>query len=693
MDSNVDLQRPACDATAGSRQDSWLTSLQLIAVQPSCLRAHSDTTTQHDDQQTAQQHQQQAGGPQPQQPAQQQVLLQQPADLQHHELLLQLQATVTQQQQPVHRQLSAQGQQLQVTNVTAGATVNTCGLLPLPVQKAVLQVVLLNRHMQVLLHRQYSFQELLQGQQQDWASTAVPAVDAAGPSSSSSHPGASSSGLSGTPAPDQALHLNLQLSAPCQPSSHALDALHLFVTLCSAQLTDPALEPEPQQQQACLVAELPLLVMPALAQQEVQQLLLPAMRQDLQTEQQPEDEDQQLGVAAIAAHTVQVEQAVWQHFNQLALDILLIMQLSEAVRTQAAHDAAGVASTAADSSLPVSPSAAGSAAAAAAAGAFDDQIQQQQPEQLPAAAPSLQMANALDNLLQAVNTLLLPLLLPFLTAHGLHNTLQVLLQCLPPQLQLQQHWQQQQQLARLHALTTQVQQQPGEQPEEQHQQQQPGLAYAADGAAGVVGSGVVVVSSAMLDTPLAPPPGTAGTAAPAAAEEYAESSRSGSVYESARSNSPAGHSDVQGPVQQRSAVDELPLLGRQDVFAHLGDGDSSCSSTQASAHHMSLDLEQQAQQQHQQGIAASQQAAASSSASIAAISQQQTLRHRRGGSNTAATRSHAEVQSTGQQRGSSSSSSRSDVIFGVHGPLSAATGMPCWLVPFKQFSDSEVERR
>jgi hypothetical protein len=33
MEFNVDLQQPACDATAGSRQDSlWLTSLQLIAV-------------------------------------------------------------------------------------------------------------------------------------------------------------------------------------------------------------------------------------------------------------------------------------------------------------------------------------------------------------------------------------------------------------------------------------------------------------------------------------------------------------------------------------------------------------------------------------------------------------------------------------------------------------------------------------
>jgi hypothetical protein len=611
-------------------------------------------------------------------------------------LLLQLQATLNQQHQPVHRQLSAQGQQLQVTNVTAGATVNTCGLLPLPVQKAVLQVVLLNRHMQLLLHRQYSFQELLQGQQQDWASSAAAGVDAAGASSSSSNRGSSSSGLSGTSAQDQVLHLNLQLSAPCQPSSHVLDALHLFMTLCSAQLADPALEREPQQQQACLVAELPLLVMPALAQQEVQQLLLPAMRQDLQTEQQLADEEQQLGAAAIAAHTVQVEQAVWQHFNQLALDILLIMQLSEAVRTQAAHDAAGAASTAVNSGLPVSPSAAGSAAAAAAA--FEDQIQQQQPEQPPAAAQSLQMATALDSLLQAVNTLLLPLLLPFLTAHGLHNTLQVLLQCLPPQLQLQQHWQQQQ-LARLHALTTQAQHQPPQ--EQQQQQQQPGSPLAADAAPGAAGSGVVVVSSAMLDTPLALPPGTAGTAAPAAAAEYAESSRSGSVYDSVRSNSPAGDGDMQGSsdvlVQLHCAVGDLPQQPQgQDACGHADDGNSSCSSTRP------RDWQQQ---QQQQGAPSRQQTAASSSESRAAAEaaadatvaspQQQVLRHRRGGSIAAAVagRSSAGGQPTVHQHSSSRSSSRLGVFDGVHGPLSAATGMPCWLVPFKQFSDSEVERR
>lgn len=667
---------------------SWLTSLQLVAVQPACLKSHTDTPILHHDQQLGQVAAEQAGAPQQQQqPGQQQSLHQQQqtaADLQHHELLLQLQATLTTQHQSVQRDASVQGPHLQVSSVAAGANMANCQLLPIPVHKAVLQVVLLNRQMQVLLHKQYSFQQLLQEQQQQHqlgaaSSSSAPTVFTTAAAAAGSSQGVSSC-LSSSQHTDQVLHLNIQLSAPSQPSAYTLDALHLFVTLCSAQLADPAEDDsEGQQQQACLVAELPLLVMPAPAQQEVQQLLLPAMRQDVQSEQLQQQEH--MGPAAIAQQSLQVEQAVWQHFNQLALDILLIMQLSEAVRAEAAHATDAAMSVAVDSSQPMSPSAASSVPAT------EELLQQhgQHSEVQHGMPPALGASSAMDNLLQAVNTLLLPLLLPFLTAHGLHSTLQVLLQCLPPQLQLQQHWQQQQ-LVRLHALTAQVQ--PPPPPLAQHD----AAGMDPGGAAALPALGdMVVVSSTRLDTPLARPVVAASTSAPAAAERACPSRSASSVYESFGS----------GGLSATASSCE------QQVPGSLLQQGASSSGVQVSTEQPGSSGTAQQQEQQQAVAAATSSAGASTRGAGAGAGAGGGLRRRGVAAARVAGRSPSgdhpdegrggsDDDSVGSGRSSSGSTGAAEaqgVSAYQFGVLTEATGMPCWLVPFRQFEDSDVERR
>lgn len=639
---------------------SWLTSLQLVAVQPACLRAHVDTPLQHQQQ-----------GPAQVEPLQQlaqqdqhQLLHDPQQHLQHHELLLQLQATLAQKcPQAQRQQLSAAGQ-LEVSAITAGATMASCHLLPLQLQKAVLQVVLLNRQMQVLLHTQFSISELLQQQQQHDLLASSPNCQQADCLSSQtiSTADAHHSGHA-----DQILHFNVQLSAPCQPSAHVLDALHLFVTMCPAQLSDPAADSEAQPA-ACLVAELPLLVMPAQAQQEVQQLLLPAMRQDVQTEQQEllQDEAQAaMGAADVAAHAVQVEQAVWQHFNQLALDILLILQLSEAVRGEAAQVGAAASSSLA-ASQPVSPSA--GAAAEAATEGLQPADQQQL---LSSGAPSLSCSSAMDNLIQAVNTLLLPLLLPFLTAHGMHSTLQVLLQCLPPQLQLQQHWQAQQ-LARLEALAALPQ-------PAAEEQDAPGLPAGVPDA--TVGADAVVVSSAMLDTPTASQPAAAGTAAPAAAD-HALSSKSESVYGSGRSSPPEDW-EVWSPEQQQPPWQQQCWQQQWSI-----------SSSQAGSSPVRA-----AAADDQGGIEAAEPSGSSGGAAAGndggGVGGSSGIRSRaRAASGDVQAPSSIPVDSRGNRDDGGSDRRGSGSIGGYQfGVLTAATGMPCWLVPFKQFADSETERR
>lgn len=739
MDGNAHAADPQSSAESSTQlqhqQDGWLTSLQLVAIQPSCLKAHPDTPLPHQDQQPVQAGHEQAGAPilQQQQPGQQ---FQQPqpqhqlaADLQHHELLLQLQATLTSQDQPAQRQLSSHSPHLQVSTVSAGATVSNSPLLPLSVQTAVLQVVLLNRQMQVLLHKQYSFQQLLQEQQHQHGPSQLDRDSAASSSSQGALPcfttaaaaaGSSSQGVSSCMSSAQdierLLHLNIQLSAPSQPSPYILDALHLFVTLCSAQLSDPAVESEGQQQQACLVAELPLLVMPAPAQQEVQQLLLPAMRQDVQTEQLQQQEEQglQLGPAAIAAQSLQVEQAVWQHFNQLALDILLIMQLSEAVRAEAPQGTGAALSVAVESSQPPSASAAGSLPAAVE-DALQHHVQQQeqllqqlqqqhQQHQQEADAEGAQWvpvtSSAMENLLQAVNTLLLPLLLPFLTAHGLHSTLQVLLQCLPQQLQLQQHWQQQQ-LARLQALTVQAAQQP--------QEDQLGMfpaAGAAGGAALPSFSDVVVVSSAMLDTPASPQRGAGATSAPAAAED-AMSTKSSSVYESfasSKSSSPDSSPEQQQPLLADVSLQEHIARHRSGAAGAQQQQPASSSrqmqqGRQGLAGSATVIVEESTMWHVGAGQAGSSQHTpqdAAGAASSAAGGDVSGLR-RRGTAALVAGRSPSGDDPGERQVGSSGSSrgqARHEGLAGLHfGVLTEATGMPCWMVPFRQFEDSEMERR
>jgi len=646
--------------------NSWLTSLQLVAVQPACLRAHSDTPLQHQQQGPAQ------VGPLQQLAQQDQHQLLPPHDpqehLQHHELLLQLQATLAQTcPQAQRQQLSAAGQ-LEVSAITAGATMASCHLLPLQLQKAVLQVVLLNRQMQVLLHTQFSISGLLQQQQQQQHN-----LPASSPASSPDRqqadcPSSSSQNISTADAhhsdhTDQVLHFNVQLSAPCQPSAHVLDALHLFVTMCPAQLSDPAADSEAQPA-ACLVAELPLLVMPAQAQQEVQQLLLPAMRQDVQTEQQELLQDESpaaMGAADVAAHAVQVEQAVWQHFNQLALDILLILQLSEAVRGEAAQAGAAASSSLA-ASQPVSPS------AGAAAAAATQELQPDDQQQLLSSDPvSMSCSSAMDNLIQAVNTLLLPLLLPFLTAHGLHSTLQVLLQCLPPQLQLQQHWQAQQ-LARLEALAALPQ-------PTAEEQDLPGL------PAGVpditAGAAAVVVSSAMLDTPTASQPAAAGTAAPAAAD-HALSSKSESVYGSGRSSPPedweAWSPEQQQPPWQQQWSISSSQAGSSPVRAAAGDNQGGLEAAEPSGSFRGA-------------------AAGNDGGGVGGSSGVRSRAHAASGEAQAPSNTLVDDRGIGDDGGSDRRGSGGRIGGYQFGVLTAATGMPCWLVPFKQFADSETERR
>jgi hypothetical protein len=671
--------------------DSWLTSLQLVAVQPACLKSHTDTPILHHDQQSGQAAAEQAGAPEQQQPGQQYQQQQPAADLQHHELLLQLQAVLTNQHQAVQRDVPAQGPHLQVSSVAAGATMANCQLLPMPVRKAVLQVVLLNRKMQVLLHKQYSFQQLLQEQHHHQLGVALnssaPIAFTTAAAAAGSSQGINSC-LSCGQHTDQSVHLSIQLSAPSQPSPHTLDALHLFVTLCSAQLADSAEDDsEGQQQQACLVAELPLLVMPGPAQQEVQQLLLPAMRQDVQSEQLQQQEQLvlQLGPAAIAQQSLQVEQAVWQHFNQLALDILLIMQLSEAVRADTAQPA-DAASVAVDSSQPTSP------VAASSLPATEEFLQQheQDAEAQHGVPLAVGASSAMDNLLQAVNTLLLPLLLPFLTAHGLHSTLQVLLQCLPPQLQLQQHWQQQQ-LVRLHALTAQVQPQP-----QLAQDDAAGMdsGAAAAGLPACDDLAMVVVSSAMLDTPAAPPGGAAGTSAPAAAADCTDSVRSSnSAYESFGAGSSLEASGIEQSVLETGPVSSLQQAKSSSSSIR---GVEASREQPASSRHPHQQQQQQQQQRDAAGVTNS--AGASSSGGAA-------LRRRGAGGARVAGRSpsgddpveHRSADSTGT--GSSGHSSGRVTADGQgvsayqFGVLTEATGMPCWLVPFRQFEDSDMERR
>jgi hypothetical protein len=571
-----------------------------------------------------------------------------------------------------------------VSTVAGGANLDNSPLLPLPVQKGVLQVVLLNRHMQVLLHKQYSFQQLLQEQQRQQQ------LGASNSSSSSTLPPAPSTGSSQgvsscmsshqQDTDDVLLHLNIQLSAPSQPSPYPLDALHLFVTLCSSQLSDPAQDLSEGQQQACLVAELPLLVMPAPAQQEVQQRLLPAMRQDVQDEQLqlPEAE---WDAAAIAAQSLQLEQAVWQHFNQLALDILLIMQLSEAVRAEAAHAAGAASSVAPDSSAPLSPSAAGSLHAAA------EELQQHSthqqhaqqltqwqevgsdPHSMALSPPGAGTRTALENLVQAVDTMLLPLLLPFLTAHGLHSTLQALLQCLPPQLQLQQHWQQQQ-LARLQALT--VAQSQGQQEGAPDMLPQTPGAAAAAAAAG----DVVVALSAVLDTQAAPPAQAASMPAPAAADD-AVSTHSSSVSCGSRWASPGAGSPEQLQLQQQT----------QD-----------CSSSYSSCHskgNSPAAWDAGAGSSQQQGLGTATPDGGSSAGGMRRRAAAVRLAGRSPSGD--APGESSEPHTTGASSSNSNSNSSSSTIrrmqqgyqFGV---LTQATGMPCWLVPLKQF-DGDMECR
>jgi hypothetical protein len=563
------------------------------------------------------------------------------------------------------------------------------------VQTAVLQVVLLNRQMQVLLHKQYSFQQLLQDHHQQHPPAQPPTLGLAAGSSTAAAASSSHGFSRDSQTLDQELQLNIHLSAPSQPSAYLLDALHLFVSLCAEQLADPA-GSQADPPAACLVAEMPLLVMPAQAQQEVQQLLLPAMRQDVQSEGQQEGE--QLDAAAVAARALLVEQAVFRHFSQLSLDILLIMQLADAVRAEAAQAIAGSAAHSAfESSQPMSPSAhhnSGAVAAApAGAGTSADaqhQIQdsqEQQDEEGEGAEQALLHSSAMSNLLQAVHALLLPLLLPFLTAHGLHSTLQVLLQCLPPQLQLQQHWQQEQ-LVRLQALTSQAQQQPDQDPDAPQQQlEQLDLTDAAATAAAAPGGGEVLMvpTSAVLDT-LSPPrvAGSGGTAAPAGADcSCAASSQSASIYKSGRS-SPAQDSEAGDTLEQQ--LQHLQHLRYGAVDADLAPGTPPAAASSAA------------------DVAAGAAGLGRSSTSSGAghgSSGAWGLGHgnsaagagglRRRGAPLAVTFAGGLGTDRGEQGGEQSGGNAADMF--CWGVLSQATSMPCWLVPFKQFQDPETERR
>jgi hypothetical protein len=416
-----------------------------------------------------------------------------------HDVLLHLQATLASTlEQPAEEaviaaapdKLAQQPQQLE--QHMSGSLPS----LPLPLAAAQLQVLALSRQMQLLHQQQTSLLQLLQQQGQLEAEQLASGSIISNSSSACS------------------VCFDWRVELPYQSSDMPIDCVHLVLMVggssssssssssrqqpaaavkvagqcaeATAEVGGSAAELDVEHvaaQPAAAVAwsiagDVPLLVMPAAAQQEVQQLLLPAMRQEVQAaqhqeqdqaqahqqqelEHQQQQQQQQLATPQepVASHIV--EHAAWLYYCQLSRDIATVLQLSLAADEAAA--AAGNTASTTNTSVMVAVGGIGSfaveAAMAAAAAAAAAAATGQQPvtvgsallvivhdEPLPTAAAAADAAAAAPNpaavLQQLAEVLLFPLLLPFLATQGLHNMLRLLLLCLPPQLRLQ--WQQQQ---------------------------------------------------------------------------------------------------------------------------------------------------------------------------------------------------------------------------------------------------------
>jgi hypothetical protein len=371
---------------------------------------------------------------------------------------------------------------------------------------AQLQVLALSRQMQLLHRQQTSLLQLLQ--QQGQLEPQQTAASAAAGSSSSSSYAAEEPANSTAPSDSWTVLLNLHVTMPCQPTDRLLDCVHLFLVVSpssSDQLSQAAAgaaasagaEDLPAAAAAGeplgvagVVADVPLLVLPAAAQQEVQQLLLPAMRQEVQAAQQQEQLQQQHDLDQPTAEdfarmSMAVEHGAWQHYHQMANDVYAVVQLSAAAAAEAAaaQAAAGVLHDAHDNAEAVGGAVQGPAAAGAGVVVVPhNNGEAEEPAAAKATAAVAQPASSAAALQHLADVLLFPLLLPFLATQGLHNMLRLLLMCLPQQLQ---HQWQQQQFARLQHLVAAAPA-PLQLPamlDEQLQQQQQGHAGDVEGGA------------------------------------------------------------------------------------------------------------------------------------------------------------------------------------------------------------------
>jgi hypothetical protein len=340
--------------------------------------------------------------------------------------------------------------------------------LPLPLAAAQLQVLALSRQMQLLHRRQDSLLQLLQ-QQGQLEPQQLTAGAAAGSSSSSSN-AAEEAANSASTSDSWTVLLNLHVTMPCQPTDRLLDCVHLLLVVSpsssssdqplpaaageagSARTEDSLAAAAVPLGVAGVVADVPLLVLPAAAQQEVQQLLLPAMRQEVQaaqeiTLQQQQGFDQPTA-EDFARMSMAVEHGAWQHYRQMANDMYAVVQLSAAAAAEAAA-AQAAASVSHNTDDNAEAGGVVQGPAAAAAGVVVVPHNNGGAEEPAAAAGVTQPASSAAALQHLADVLLFPLLLPFLATQGLHNMLRLLLMCLPQQLQ---HQWQQQQFARLQHL-------------------------------------------------------------------------------------------------------------------------------------------------------------------------------------------------------------------------------------------------
>lgn len=419
----------------------WVVGLNLLAIRPACLRAKSTSSSkqQWSEARTAA-----------------------ISEQEQHSLQVDLEVVLS-----THPTISAPAS----LDTGAYASPILSSAFPVLLHCAGVELTVLSKHAQ-LLQQQYSLQQLLlddpkQHQQQLEEQLQQLSV------------------VTDTPKSITAL-LQLQITCPSQPTEHTLNCLHLLLILKSTDADPQPLQQHQEQQTPTagsssvgikdsasstvaemgvsttprrpasgLVAQVPLLVLPAVAQQEVQQLLLPAMRQEVQAEQQQQQPQRPLSphwptLVAQDQLSLQNDHRIWQHYQQLANDIHTVIFLVEMLRNPAAEAAA----------MSIAAAAAGAAASKGTNQLAAVEVSEAIPIVLDsegsssaksssivgvqAAAAAAPVGLSSDAALNSIaDNLLFPVLLPFLAAHGLQNLLKLLVSYLPDR--LQQQWEQQQQ--------------------------------------------------------------------------------------------------------------------------------------------------------------------------------------------------------------------------------------------------------